>query len=174
MSNTIGKIFAVLLAVLLFFVYPLMHMFEQQDKTSRIFVFTETTAFVDAIRNTGHLTPQMYEEFTRKLSATDNIYEIGLEHRHKRLDPVYGDPLDPTTFQEAYVVNYATSYTEEIMNKIFPELGNQETYEFSNGDYLLVRIINKNKTLGTRVKELLLGSALPTQTIFVQYGGMIK
>lgn len=174
MGNTVGKMFSVLLAVLLLFMVPLMHMYEQQDKTSRIFVFTETTEFVDAIRNVGHLTPQMYEEFVRKLSATNNHYEIALEHSHERLDPIYGDPLDPASFKDQYEVHYDTYYTKEVMDHLFPIVGIGSTYEFSQGDYFLVRITNKNKTLGTRVKQLLLGGQLPTQTIFVQYGGMIK
>ncbi len=174
MGNTIGKLFAVLLAVLLLFMYPLLNMYEQQDQTSRIFVFTETTAFVDAVRNVGHLSPQMYEEFMKKLSATNNTYEVALELRHERLDPIYVDPLDPATFQDAYAVNYNTYYTKEIMEQLFPDVGVQTTVDFTSGDYFLVRIANKNKTLGTRVKQLLWGGELATQTIFVQYGGMIK
>lgn len=174
MGNTIGKVFVILLAALLLFIYPLLNMFEQQEKTSRLFVFTETTAFVDAVRNIGYLSPQMYEEFMEKLSATNNLYDIFIEHRHRRYDPIYGDPMNPATFEEDFAINYEAYYTQEVMSVLFPESGNGASYEFSSEDYFLVRVSNKNKTLGTRVKQMLMSAELPNQTIFVQYGGMIK
>ncbi|PKM95300.1 MAG: hypothetical protein CVU84_06370 [Firmicutes bacterium HGW-Firmicutes-1] len=175
MGNSIGKIFTVFLAVLLLFIYPLIQMFQQQESTTRNFVYIETTKLVDAVRNIGNLTPQMYEEYTSKLAATNNYYNISLEHQHRKYDPVYEDPLDLSTFKEDFGVNYSAFYTNDILDILFPVDGRlQNKYEFSRGDYFLIRVVNKNKTLATRVGQLLYGSELPTETIFVQYGGMIK
>lgn len=175
MGTSIGKIFTVFLAVLLLFIYPLSQMFQQQDSTTRNFVYIETTKLVDAVRNVGNLTPQMYEEFCAKLSATNNSYTINLEHQHKKYDPIYDDPLDMSTFKEDFNVNYSGFYTKDILDVLFPEdVSLQSKYEFSSGDYFLVKVVNKNKTLATRVGQLLYGGELPTETIFVQYGGMVK
>ncbi|MBC7958950.1 MAG: hypothetical protein H7X94_03700 [Vallitaleaceae bacterium] len=174
MGNAIGKLFSVLLAVLLLFIVPLMNMFEQQDQTTRIFVLTETTKFVDAVRNTGHIKPQMYEEFYAKLSATQNRYKITLEHRHIKFDPIYSDPMDPSTFEEDYAVNESAYYTQDIMAVLFPDLGLGNTYSLSSGDSFLVSVENSTKTFGTKVRQLFFGGNLPTQSIFVKYGGMIK
>ncbi|PKM51544.1 MAG: hypothetical protein CVV02_06305 [Firmicutes bacterium HGW-Firmicutes-7] len=175
MGNSISKIFVVILAVLLLFIYPLNQMFQQQDSITRNFVYIETTKLVDAVRNVGNLTPQMYEEYSAKLAATNNYYDISLEHQHKKYDPIYDDPLDSSSFKEDFGVNYSAFYTDDILEVLFPEGEiTPSKYEFSREDYFLVKVVNKNKTLATRVGQLLYGKDLPAETIFVQYGGMIK
>lgn len=175
MGNTIGKIFTILLAILLLFIYPLMEMLHQQHYTTNIFVYTETTKLVDAVRNTGYLSPRMYQEYTDKLSATHLIYEITLEHQHRKYDPIYTDPLDETTFQDDFGINYRGYYTQEILEVLFPtDESASDKYRFSQGDYFKVKVINKNKTLSTKVSQLIYNRELPVETIIIQYGGMIK
>lgn len=175
MGNALSKIFIIILALLLLFIYPLLHMYQQLDCNTRIFVYTETTKLVDSVRNIGYLTPQMYEEFTEKLAATNNSYIINLEHRHLKYDPIYGDPMDESSFENDFNINYSAYYTKDIMKILFPDDGSrQEKYDFTQGDYFLVKVVNRNKTFATKVMELLLGRGLPTEVILVQYGGMIK
>lgn len=175
MGDTIAKVFTVLLAVLLLFIYPMMEMLEQQDYTTNLFVYTETTKLVDAVRNTGYLTSRMYQEYLDKLSVTNVIFDVKLEHEHRKYDPIYTDPLDESSFQDDFAVNYRGYYTKEILDILFPNDGsNFEKYYFSQGDYFKVKAVNKNKTLATKVVQFIYGRELPTETIIIQYGGMIK
>lgn len=175
MGNTIGKVFTLFIAVLLLVIYPLMQLFQQQEFTTRMFVYTETTKLVDAVRNTGYLTARMYEEYTSKLSATNMLYDIDLEHQHRKYDPIYENPSDASTFKNDYGIHYSGYYTKEILEVLFPDNNTgSELYRLSQGDYFVVKVINKNKTSAVKMSQLLLGRDLPAETIFVRYGGMVK
>lgn len=174
MGNTLSKLFVIIMAVLLLFINPVLHMFEEQDKTTRLFVTEQTAQLVDTVRNTGYLSDEMYKAYLNKLNATNNLYKVSLEHKHRRYDPVYVDPLDPATFSNEVNMNYDSYYTDDILKVLFPDSGTGSNYIFSEGDYFMVSISNRNKTLATKLKELIYGRTLPTATIFVQYGGMVK
>lgn len=174
MDNVIGKVFSMGMVVLLLFIYPLMQMLDHQDASTRVFVLTETTKLVDSVRNIGRLTPQMYETYLNKISATGLVYEISLEHLHRQYDPIYIDPLDEASFQNDYRVNFRNFYTEDILDGIYPDGLATGEYAFDQRDYFSVRLVNKTATLGTKMKKLFFGGSLPDETIFIQYGGMIK
>jgi len=171
MDDILGKIVAILLAVLLLFVAPILMVFESQDETSRIYVLSETSKFVDSVRNLGYITPTLYEDYLRKLVNTNNLYEIEMEHYHMRHDPVYSDPADPTTFQNDFKVNYIATYNQDILNDLYSKTG---LYSMSKGDYFCVLVYNKNKTLATRIQEMLYNTPLSTAKIVINYGGVIK
>ena len=75
MGDSLSKIVAIVLAVLLMFIIPIKSEFERLDDISRIYVLNETTKFVDRVRNLGYITPRMYLEYVRNIEATDNLYE---------------------------------------------------------------------------------------------------
>ncbi|MCX7920459.1 MAG: hypothetical protein N3B21_00330 [Clostridia bacterium] len=175
MESTFSKIIALILATLLLFIFPVLNMFIKQDDTTHIFVFTETSKFVDQVRNLGYITPMMYREFANKLSATNNTYSIEMEHYHKKYDPIYDDPANAATFKDDFNVNFKATYTDNIMSTLFPNPPlTGEKYKLSKGDYFAVRVKNKNKTLATKLQEMLYNANLSEAKIIVRYGGMIK
>lgn len=150
-------------------------MLQQQDTTTNLFVYTETTKFVDAVRNTGYLTSRMYQEYLDKLAATNVLFNVELEHQHKKYDPIYSDPMDLSTFQDDFSINYSGYYTKEILDVLFPNDSSiSEKYRFSQGDYFNVKVVNQNKTLATKLSQFIYGRNLPKETIIIHYGGMIK
>lgn len=174
MGDSLSKIVALFLAVLLLFIFPILNMFENQDDTTQVFVLTETAKFVDSARSLGYITPTMYREFAYKLSATNNIYEVEMEHYHKKFNPVYDDPTDDTTFKNDFSVDYWATFTGEIMEVLFPDSSTGSNYEMSKGDYFIIKVKNKNKTAATKIQEILYNADLSTSKIMVNYGGMIK
>lgn len=58
MGDSLSKIVAIVLAVLLMFIIPIKSEFERLDDISRIYVLNETTKFVDRVRNLGYITPE--------------------------------------------------------------------------------------------------------------------
>lgn len=174
MDTVLGKVFSIGLVVLLLFIYPLMQMLDHQDASTRVFVLTETTKLVDSVRNIGRLTPEMYEGYLNRISATGLVYEIRMEHLHRQYDPVYIDPLEEDSFQNDYRINFRSFFTEDILNTIYPSDSEVGEYAFDQRDYFSIKLVNKTATLSTKVKQLFFGSGLPDESIFVQYGGMIK
>lgn len=165
MSNTVSKLFSIFLVVILIFIYPIMHMAEQQENTARIFALTETTKFVDAIRDLGYISPFMYNEFVAKLSATNNLYDIDLEHRHKVYNPANNNSFN---------ISYDAYYTKDILAVLFPTSNAGTDYMLSKDDYILVKVMNKNKTFATKLREMILGRSMGDQTIVIRYGGAVR
>ncbi len=177
MSETLSKVFALIIAVLLLYIFPVENMLTRQDDIAGVFVLNETTEFVDSVRNLGYITPVMFRQFSQVLATTGNRYTIAMEHRHVNMQPVYTDPDDITSFQHDFSSHYHTIYTDEIMKTLFPEVNppSEDTYYYlSKGDLFTVKVVNENKTIATRVQELLLMTDLPVRKIIVNYGGMVR
>lgn len=176
MSETLSKIAALVISILLLFIFPVENMLARQDDITKIVVLNETTKFVDSVRNLGYITPLMYMQFQESLSATGNSYEIIMEHIHNTIDPVYSDPADMTSFQHYYNVNQEITFTNEIMSALFPE--NQDDtvnrYYLSKGDIFTVKVVNISKTPATKVQQMLLMTELPVNRITISYGGMVR
>ncbi len=97
--NSYIKVFAILLAVLLLYIYPIYTAFQQQDDISELVVLRATTAFVDAVRDKGYISPTMYTDFRQTIEATGLDFDVQMEHESKKYVPVYDDPTRPETFQ---------------------------------------------------------------------------
>lgn len=177
MSETLSKVIALIIAVFLLYIFPVENMLTRQDDTTRVFVLNRTTEFVDSVRNLGYITPLMYTQFTRELASTGNQYNIEMVHRHNSIDPVYNDPDDSTSFQHDYGYNSKAFYTDEIMEVLFPETVPAPAvcyYHLSKGDTFRVKVSNQNKTMASRVQEMLYMRDLPLERISVRYGGMVR
>ena len=177
MGDSLSKIVAIVLAVLLMFIIPIKSEFERLDDISRIYVLNETTKFVDRVRNLGYITPRMYLEYVRNIEATDNLYEVRLEHGRKIYIPVYEESLSGNLeFKEEHIEEYDTSFTEDIINVLFPDSpvgGDDIILELRKGDYFAVTVFNTNRTMATKMQEML-GSNVPVEKIFVRYGGLVN
>ncbi|NLM10697.1 MAG: hypothetical protein GX213_07990 [Clostridiaceae bacterium] len=175
MSETLSKIIALIISILLFFIFPVENMLTRQDDITRVVVLNETSKFVDSVRNLGYITPLMYSQFSHALSATGNVYEITMEHTHNRIDPVYADPVVITSFQHDYNINARITYTDDILSVLFPDTGGAGgRYYLSKGDIFCVKVANVNKTTATKIQQMLLMSDLPVKRIIVNYGGMVR
>lgn len=170
MEDSIGKLFVIVLGAVIMIVFPLIQMLNNQEDITRMLVQTEASRFVDSVRNTGYITPRMYEEFLAALAATNMLYEIELEHLHRNYDPVFADPTEENSFTGEVSVNFDAYYNFDIQSSLKE---GEKKYLLSRGDYFTVNISNKEKTLATRIKEMLLASEFPIKTIIVRYGGMV-
>ncbi len=162
--DAFGKIISMILAIILLFIFPSLYIAQKQDSIIQSYVLTETSNFVDKIKNTGEITKATYEDFTSTLNATGNIYNVELEHGHYEVIP------DEDSFYQYYY----TTYELEILNTLYPENGDSPIYTLNKGDYISVKVTNKNKTLATKIQEILYNRVLPTEQIFVMYGGIIR
>ncbi len=83
--NSFSKVFAVLIAVLLLYLYPISAAFDQQDDISELVVLKATTTFVDAVRDKGFVSPTMYTDFMETIAATGNTFDVQMEHGSKKV-----------------------------------------------------------------------------------------
>lgn len=92
---------------------------------------------------------------------------------HLVIHPVYDDPQNLETFLNEAKSHYEGIYHETIIQEL-SLLETREGYHFHAGDFVKIKVYNRNQTLSMRLKEMLIGSELPEHTIYVQYGGVIK
>ncbi|CAH0121175.1 hypothetical protein PAE9249_03701 [Paenibacillus sp. CECT 9249] len=177
--NTVGKAFALIIAVLLLYIFPISQSFDKQDDISYLIALQSVTGFVDAARDKGYVTPTMYNDLERRLAATGNAFRIEMEHLHKRYYPVYGDPADPRTFEHEFAVDYEGFYTHQIKAILFPDntLAPDDParrYLMNAGDFFRVSIVNTNKTNATVMRDFLNNGHTERGTIDIPYGGMVR
>ncbi len=163
MGDSISIIFTVVVAVLLMFLFPMLDISERQDDLSYMAVYTATVDLVDAVRNTGVLTLEMYNSYMNQIYGTLNTYDVTLEHREYKVVPATGG--------NGTEVVYLYHYSSEIEKALNAPEG---IYPFNKGDYFYISVKNTNKTQATMIKQSLYGTVIETFKIGVPYGGQIK
>lgn len=127
MENAFGRVASVLALAIAVFIAPLYMSFQKADYMRSIMVTVKTTELVDAVRNTGQLTRDMYDNYSRSLSGLGLVCDIQMEHKRCGL---YGND------------NVWISTTgEEIREKLYSE----EKYDFMAGDYFKIIVYDSSK-----------------------------
>lgn len=180
MSKYPSVLFAAIVACLLLYFFPINTAYEQQDQIAYNVAYKATTNFVDAVRNKGYVTPTMYNDFTKELNSISNIYDIQMEHKSKKYNPVYTDPADQSTFQNKADVYYDEFFQDDILAAIFPDnklpvTDETRKYRLKVGDFFSVTVKNKNITNATVMKDFLTnGNTGDPTRIYIPYGGMVQ
>lgn len=177
--NSFSKVFAIIMAILLLYIFPISAAFDNQDDVSELVVLRAVTTFVDAVRDKGYISPTMYNDFVQGLHATGNTFDIQMEHGQKRYDPVYEDPTRPETFRDAYAIHYETFYNAQMLPVLFPNTAagkddQMRRYKLAVGDTFHVVVKNTNRTNGTILHDFVNNASSPHEKIFIPYGGVVR
>ncbi|RCX23537.1 hypothetical protein DFP94_1011136 [Fontibacillus phaseoli] len=179
MSNALSKITAALLAVILLYLFPAFQYAEREEDLRLLAAYNCLVQFTDAIRIKGYLSPVMYEDFSRELESTGAIYDIELEHRHKKYHPEYEDPADPATFKEDFSVVYDSYFTSAFLEEMYPSslpVGDStlRKYKLEAGDFVNVTLVKRSHTAFDALSGFISGF-LPGNghTQALVYGGMV-
>lgn len=154
MEDSLSIIFAVIISLLLMFLFPMIDTWEMQDNLSYVVVYSAVTDFVDTIRNTGYITAEAYDAFLTKINATGNTFSVSLEHRE------FNEDLDA----------YLNTYTNEILKAVD---GDEGVYKLDKYDYFYVTVKNTNRTQATVLSDFLSSHAGDNFKIGVSYGGIV-
>lgn len=180
MLNSVLKLLAALLGVLLLFIYPLSDFLQRQEDMNYLSVTRSASAFTDSIRDRGYVTPNMYNEFLEQLAKTGESYEVRMEHYEKRYEPIYLDPLLHQTFQEDFMIRYLATAHEDIMNVLFPSNliaapdDSQRRYLMRSGDYFSIDIHRVSQAKASILQQWLSGTAAGTSNEVITSGGMVR
>ncbi|WP_238996519.1 hypothetical protein [Paenibacillus pinistramenti] len=173
----LSKLTAALLAVLLLYYFPMMQNAKRQEDIAQLNEYRIVGAFVDAVRNKGYLSADMYEDFTAQLGTVLEGFDVELEHRHKKYQPEYSDPANPSTFLEKYSVHEEAHYQAEILEQLFPATaaaaGDTRKYMLSEGDYFDVKVQDHSTKPSSVLGRVLYGEWYAAAETELQYGGMV-
>ena len=81
MEDSLAIIFAVIVAIFIMFIFPLLDTWELQDNLSYATTYATVVDFVDTVRNVGYISPDVYNAFESRLGMTGNTFSIRIEHR---------------------------------------------------------------------------------------------
>jgi hypothetical protein len=166
--DSFSKIISLFIAIILMFLFPVYYMAQKQDSISQLYVSSETTKFVDSIKNSGYVSKSMYEIFIKKIDMTGNLYEIELTHSHRKVEPLV-DVSTNDILQDFSVYYYNTNEQD-----IYDAFDKGQDYFFHKGDYISIYVYNRNKTIATSMLESILSKDIEDIQIAVTYGGMIR
>lgn len=126
MQDSLSFVAAVIVSVVLLFVYPLFQSLEKQARMTEFLMAQTIVQFVDEARHKGEIGKVMYERFIERMDAMSDRYVLQLEHVHPtRL--LQGEQF--VAVEEAY-------YRPQIQR----ELDRAERYPLQVGDYVSVTV----------------------------------
>ena len=166
-----GRVAEILVTVILLFFVPLSYMAAKSDFLCQTYVTTETTYFVDAVRNIGFVDKQMYEEFVKKLAVTQIPYEISMSHYK---DTIKEQEIKIAIEEEQEEVSYIQYYEGIYHKDILQSLLETEQYLFQQGDFFSVLVKKKGLTWSDRLENFLTGRNQQKEEIQVIYGGAVR
>ncbi|HHV13690.1 MAG TPA: hypothetical protein GXX75_25825 [Clostridiales bacterium] len=134
----LDHIIDIILAILVFFLFPLVYFSMKQDALTQTVSDTGTKSLVEEVRSDGYLTKERYGEFLDGLSRTGLTYDIALEHWMTVQEPEYrfrtpGEVIDlqDSQFPGSNVYHYVPVTTDnpEVTDPVYTGSLNTETNE---------------------------------------------
>lgn len=168
-EESLWKILAFLLAVVLIFIAPTIAVYDRMDAITYTIVQNEVTRFCDGVRDTGYVSEQGYRTLNQSLSSTGLAYDVKLEHYEKNYVPVYSG----ATFMDRYEIVYEGNYNDVIYEGLETP-SNMGQYDMSVGDLFYIEVTNKSATKSQTIRQLLLGLSQKYPVIVVRSGGMVR
>lgn len=149
----------ILITAVLLFLIPVFFFSYQQELLLQGYARYEVTYFTDSIRNTGYISAKRYEEFKKKLSATNHVYEIELS--------VY-ETYRNSGEMESFCLG---TYTDTILDTLYKK---GEWYTLHQGDFISVSIKRKDTGFIERMLRRFGIADVGMAGVSIRYGGMVR
>ncbi len=162
MYNIVGKIALIIIAMYVLIINPLVNILQEQDDAVATFVYSETVKYLEMVTNKGQVSTGGLNGFVQTINKSGNIYDIELTHYKFVKNSGDGSGLA------------GSSYSTHSHSEIIDNLNNQGYYNMDKDDYFEIQVVNKNKTLATKMQEFAFKFPMRTEKIFVHYGGVVK
>lgn len=176
MKDNISMIFATIIGVLLIVILPLISVLDRQDSMSYNVVLTETTKFVDNIRNNGFIDKKSYDNYISALASTSNTYKIDMEIYRRRLI------RDIDSNEDTYIEEVELFNTKDVLDVIQKDLPVDEAansneknnvYLLNQNDEVYFKVYNTNITSGSIIYRAFAGTSTD-KFIDISYGGIVN
>jgi len=158
MQNTTSTIIALFVAAILLFVVPLVTLTDRNDNVTQENVKLIVEEFVTEIKNTGKLTRAEYQNFTNRLAATGNVYDVEIEVHH--LDENPGKKTAQSNYTKIGENVYYIEYTTQVLKQIGIQTDNEvlnasapTMMTLKEGDMVYVSAKNANSTAAQNLKS---------------------
>jgi hypothetical protein len=179
MADTLKGLIVVVLLVFAFAIYPAYRQSEVTERNIRMAANAAVMEFVDTVRAKGYVDVRDYRQFLDALDASYGVFDIRMEYYKKKLQPLYGNSEDYSTFQNSFSVRYDGYFNKEILSVLYPNSNSippddhpSRRFNMHTGDLFNVRLESKGTTLAARMRSFLFRiEGIP---INLKYGGMVR
>lgn len=174
MTDSFGTAVSFILLAVMLFLVPTLYLSIRQDSITQNVVNYETADFINSVKSSGNITKRTYEDFLRNLDRTGNLYTIEIEHQHKVMNPETnydGNPVLDENGEIKVAIQYDSTYEEDILKELYEKSG---IYHMDKDDYISIKVVNRNRTLGTKIQQFFIGVGIPTEQIYTTFGGIIR
>jgi|GEM_PF-3335131 len=156
MSENVQRVFSIMLAVIVFFMLPMYVAFEKKDDTAYALAVKITSELVENVKNNGYLSKKMYDEYISKLAVTGNEYDVRIEHKAYKYNPVISSYTDAThtkisetfdydIYKDSYLSGVITYKGAPYVNLILSYARNEEVYTESQ----ILEVLSENSNILT-------------------------
>lgn len=167
-----SKAVGVTIFIVTLFVGSMMYHAQKYDTITQSYVTGVTDDFVEEVCAKGEITEDSYTNFIMNLNKSGNLYTVEMTYVTDSVMPSYNNntanQVDTHLVQKVKV----EKTTEEIMSEIFETTSRK--FEMTKGNYFSVRVYNKNKTMFTRLQQVLYSTDVATKQIYASDGGTIR
>ena len=179
MKDNISIIFAAIIGTFLIVLLPLYSILDRQDSMSYNVVLTETTNFVDEIRNNGFIDKESYYNYISALASTSNTYKVNIEVYKKTL--IHETSKTGKIKPDSYVEVVELDNTKDVLQVLEGEKSVNVTdsnkknnvYLLKQNDEIYIKVYNTNITSGSIIYNLISGVS-DRKVIDVSYGGVVN
>lgn len=168
MEDSVITVIAILLAVILMFIFPIMSVSDRLDDITQLSVQSEVTKFVDKVRQKGSITDDDYYNF-RKVASSNGSLPLQIEIQIQILDE---NPNIKTAQSEKTKIGenlYYNLYTTQIESK----LGTDGKIVLKEGDMISVNVKNRNKTMSQILRQVFMHTSEQTYQISASHSGLV-
>lgn len=151
--ESLGRMVAIILAVILLFLFPLRYDALLQKETVESYVNQEMEYFFHQITSKHYIDAAMYEEFIQQLSASGNLYTVNIE----RYVPTVIDQ------NSANIVDY---------ENVLEQLQKDSKVEFEKNEYIVLTIQKNAESFYDRLTNLFLPMFASTEEMTI--GGSMQ
>lgn len=146
MDSDLQRVFSILISVIILFLFPIYITFEKKDDISYSLALKITYNFVENVRDKGYLSRAMYDKYVNQLAATNNEYDISIEHVRKEYDPIFYVYTDNSLTKVDKELDYLT-YKDKYDSSAGTIKENGVTYNNVVLSYKENKIINTEKQI---------------------------
>ena len=170
--ETFSKAVGITIFIVVLFMFPMMYHAQKYDTVVQSYVTGVTNDFVEEVRSSGTLTQDMYSNFVADLNKSGNLYNIEMSYVTESVMPSYTNSTINNVNTDLVRKVQIEDTTEDIMTDLFETTSHE--FKMTKGNYFSVKVYNKNKTMFTRLQQILYSTDVSTKQIYATDGGTIR
>lgn len=165
MGESFGRVVAIVFGILVLFFLPLLILGLKADNIAQARIDNAIVEFVDNARATAKISPEAYESLCQKIDSIQPFCEIQITH---------SEPFAVADAEGNIIDGYYDTGKIDILDYIYPEVGEDRDYEMMLGDFLNVTVFNTKPTLGTKLYRLIMPYYAPNDCVlYSTYSGYV-